>query len=273
MVPRVKVEDWQLKITGQVRNEITLSMADVLARPLEEHDLTLTCVSNPVGGSLIGNARWLGLRLSTLLAEAGPLPGADMVLSRSIDDFTAGSPLSVLTDPDRASLLAVGMNGEPLPVQHGFPARLVVPGLYGYVSATKWVVELKVTTFAEDRGYWTPLGWSALGPIKLSSRIDTPSKSVDAGTVTIAGVAWSQHVGVSRVEVQIDDAGWVEAELAEVAGPDTWRQWRLDWPATPGDHTVKVRAVDADGTVQDERTRAVAPDGATGYDTRNISVR
>ncbi len=273
VVPRLQVEDWTLRIVGKVEREIELSMADVLARPLEEHDVTLTCVSNVVGGSLIGNARWLGLRLSTLLAEARPLPGADMVLSRSADDFTAGTPLEFMTDPNRPSLLAVGMNGEPLPVKHGFPARLVVPGLYGYVSATKWVVELKLTSFADDQGYWTPLGWSAKGPIKLSSRIDTPIDAVDAGTVVLAGVAWSQHVGISRVQVRIDDADWADADLADVSGPDTWRQWRLEWSATPGEHTVAVRAVDADGLVQDERVRDVLPDGATGLDTRTISVR
>ena len=200
-----------------------------------------------------------------------------MVLSTSADGWTAGTPLEILQEKDRMCLLAVGMNGEPLPAQHGFPARLVVPGLYGYVSATKWVTELKLTTFEQDQGYWTPRGWSALGPIKLGSRIDTPkvSRTVDLGKTpnpVIAGVAWAQHTGISKVEVQIDEGSWEEATLAEVTGPDTWRQWRLDWSPQPGDYVVRVRATDADGNLQSEEIAAVAPNGASGYDSRRVRV-
>ncbi|HEX8508694.1 MAG TPA: molybdopterin-dependent oxidoreductase [Propionibacteriaceae bacterium] len=273
-VPVIAPEEWSLRVFGMVEQEVQLTYAQLTALPLEEHLTTLTCVSNEVGGDLIGNALWLGYPLRLLLAQAKPLPGADMVLSRSDDDFTAGTPLEALTDPKRKALLAVGMNGEPLPIEHGFPVRMVVPGLYGYVSATKWVVELKVTTFAQDEGYWTPLGWSAEGPIKLASRIDTPRKSTaDAGPVVIAGVAWCQHVGVGKVEVRIDDGPWLPAELAETAGPDTWRQWKLDWAATPGNHTLTVRATDADGNVQEEAEAPPAPNGSTGYHSISLTVR
>ncbi|HYP45556.1 MAG TPA: molybdopterin-dependent oxidoreductase [Propionibacteriaceae bacterium] len=273
-VPVISPEDWSLKVTGMVENEFELSYAELSALPLEEHLATLACVSNEVGGDLIGNALWRGYPIRHLLARAKPKLGADMVLSESDDGFTAGTPLQALTDPDRQAMLAIGMNGEPLPLVHGFPVRMVVPGLYGYVSATKWVVELKVTSFARDTGYWTPLGWSAKGPIKLASRIDTPRRStVDAGIVVVAGVAWCQHVGVSKVEVRIDDGDWQQAQLAETAGPDTWRQWKLDWQAPPGTHTVTVRATDALGNLQVEAEAPVAPDGATGYHTRTLEVR
>jgi DMSO/TMAO reductase YedYZ molybdopterin-dependent catalytic subunit len=273
-IPVIDPAKWSLKIHGMVENEIELTFDQLNALPLEEHLTTLTCVSNEVGGDLIGNARWLGYPIRLLLARAKPKPGADMVLSRSEDDFTAGTPLSALTDPARQALLAVGMNGEPLPIEHGFPVRMVVPGLYGYVSATKWVVEMKVTTFAADQGYWTPLGWSAKGPVKLASRIDTPSRStVDAGTVVVAGVAWCQHVGVRAVEIRVDGGAWLPAELAETAGPDTWRQWRYSWPATSGDHRIEVRATDADGNVQIEAEAPPAPDGSTGYHSVSLKVR
>lgn len=271
-VPVVDPADWSLTIVGMVEREITLSFDDVLALPLSEHYVTLTCVSNEVGGNLAGNARWLGFPIRDLLARARPQSGADMVLSRSVDGFTAGTPLEVLTDPDRDAVLAIGMNGEPLPPEHGFPARLVVPGLYGYVSATKWVTELKVTSFAEDQGYWTPLGWSAHGPIKVASRIDTPSRAVDAGRVPVAGVAWAQHTGIDRVEVRVDQGPWREATLAETVGPDTWRQWTWEWDAEPGQHQLMVRATDADGTTQTSVEAPPAPDGATGWHTVDISV-
>jgi DMSO/TMAO reductase YedYZ molybdopterin-dependent catalytic subunit len=270
----INPDTWSLRIYGMVEKEVTLTFAELTALPLEEHLTTLTCVSNEVGGDLIGNALWLGYPIRQLLARAKPLPGADMVLSRSEDDFTAGTPLEALTDPQRQALLAIGMNGEPLPIEHGFPVRMVVPGLYGYVSATKWVVEMKVTTFARDRGYWTPLGWSAKGPVKLASRIDTPSKStVDAGTIAVAGVAWCQHVGVGKVEVRVDDGSWTEAKLADTAGPDTWRQWMYPWPATTGEHHITVRATDAQGNLQVEGVAPPAPDGATGYHTIKVKVR
>ncbi len=273
-VPVIDPADWSLSITGMVDRPLTITYADLTAKPLTEHLATLTCVSNEVGGDLIGNARWLGFPIRELLAQAGPQAGADMVLSTSEDGFTAGTPLGALTDPKREALLAVGMNGEPLPLEHGFPVRMVVPGLYGYVSATKWVRTLKVTTFAADQGYWTPLGWSALGPIKLASRIDVPRKSsVDAGQVAVAGVAWAQHTGIAKVEVQIDGGPWESAELAETTGPDTWRQWRYAWAAGAGDHTIAVRATDAQGQLQVAAEAPPAPDGSTGYHEVRVKVR
>ena len=272
-VPAIDPADWSLTVTGMVEQEVTITYAELSALPLVEHLVTLACVSNEVGGGLVGNARWLGYPIRDLLARAKPTAGADMVLSTSHDGFTAGTPLDVLTDPARQSLLAIGMNGEPLPLVHGFPVRMVVPGLYGYVSATKWVTELKVTTFADDRAYWTPLGWSARGPIKLASRIDVPHGTVAAGRVVVAGVAWAQHTGIARVEVSVDDGPWQEAELAEVTGPDTWRQWRYRWDAGSGDHTLTVRATDADGTLQEAAEAPPAPDGATGYHRVSVAVR
>ncbi|MDN5727446.1 MAG: molybdopterin-dependent oxidoreductase, partial [Propionibacteriales bacterium] len=272
VVPRIKIEDWSLTISGMVNREVTITWADLVARPMVEHVLTLACVSNTVGGDLIGNAKWLGVPIRDLLAEAGPQTGADMVLSTSHDGFTAGTPLEVLTD-DRQALLAIGMNGEPLPYEHGFPARLVVPGLYGYVSATKWVTELKVTTFAQDEGYWTPLGWSALGPIKLSSRIDVPRRKVPVGDVIIAGVAWAQHTGISKVEVQINGGSWQAAELAPVTGPDSWRQWTYTWVGAPaGNHMITCRATDADGASQETAVAPPAPNGAAGLHSRTVTV-
>ncbi len=274
-VPQVDPDNWSLRVVGMVDEPFELTMADLLALPLEEHHATLACVSNDVGGDLIGNALWLGYPLRELLARAKPQAGADMVLSRSEDGWTASTPLDVLQDENRASLLAVGMNGEPLPLEHGFPARLVVPGLYGYVSATKWVTELKVTTFAEDVAYWTTRGWTARGPIKMSSRIDTPrsNTTVDAGTVAVAGMAWDQHTGIEKVEVRVDDGAWVEAELAETASADTWRQWVYRWDATPGGHTLTVRATNVDGDTQTEQYAPPAPDGSTGWHSVEVDVR
>ncbi|MDJ0378844.1 molybdopterin-dependent oxidoreductase [Cryobacterium sp. PH31-L1] len=273
-VPRIDPTTWRLKITGMVENEIEIDFPELLALPLEESTTTLACVSNYVGGDLIGNATWLGYPIRELLARAKPTSGADMVLSTSQDGFTAGTPIEALTD-GRNAILAVGMNGEPLPLEHGYPVRMVVPGLYGYVSATKWVVELKLTRFDQEQGYWTPRGWSELGPVKLSSRVDVPrdGTSVPAGSVVIAGVAWSQHVGVSSVAVQIDDGPWQNATLADALSVDTWRQWAYTWSdATSGNHTVKVRATDAEGLVQTSATADVAPDGATGLHEISMSV-
>jgi len=271
-VPQLDPTTWSLEVHGMVDEPFTLTWDELLALPLEEHHVTLACVSNSVGGDLIGNALWLGYPIRALLERAKPQAGADMVLSRSDDGFTAGTPLEVLQDPDRDSLLAIGMNGEPLPVDHGFPARLVVPGLYGYVSATKWVTSLEVTTFDADQGYWTPRGWSPLGPVKVQSRIDVPRGSAAPGAVTVAGVAWAQHTGVGKVEVRADDGDWVTAELAETVGPDTWRQWRASVDLAAGDHTLAVRATDADGLVQTEAEAPPAPNGATGWHTVRVSV-
>ncbi|MCB7137656.1 molybdopterin-dependent oxidoreductase [Cellulosimicrobium marinum] len=276
-VPQVDPDSWTLRVTGLVDEPFEITFDELLDLPLVEHHVTLTCVSNSVGGDLVGNALWLGYPVRELLARAGVQDGADMVLSTSADGWTASTPLDVLTDPERACLLAVGMNGEPLPERHGFPARLVVPGLYGYVSATKWVTEIKVTTFADDVAYWSTRGWSERGPIKLASRVDTPraGTSVDVGEVTVAGVAWAQHTGVEAVEVRVDDGPWQTATLADTVGPDTWRQWSWEWDAAasgPGEHRLTVRATDADGQVQTSEVAAPAPDGASGWHGVDVRV-
>ena len=273
-VPAVDPTTWSLRIHGLVENEVTLTWDELLALPLDESVTTLACVSNEVGGELIGNAVWLGYPIRELLARAVPEADADMVLSRSVDGFTASTPLEVLQD-DRNAILAVGMNGAPLPAEHGFPVRMVVPGLYGYVSATKWVVDLEVTRFDEASAYWTGRGWSELGPIKLQSRIDVTRQGqpAAAGTVVIAGVAWHQHTGVAGVEVQLDDGEWREATLATAISDDTWVQWHYEWADAPsGTHTVRVRATSADGEVQTSRRQGVVPDGATGLDERTFDV-
>ncbi|WP_344740235.1 molybdopterin-dependent oxidoreductase [Microbacterium awajiense] len=273
VVPEVDPAGWSLRIHGMVEREVVISWNELVSLPLEESYTTLACVSNPVGGTLIGNAKWLGYPIRELLARAAPSADADMVLSTSIDGFSASTPLDVLTD-DRASILAVGMNDEPLPIEHGFPVRMVVPGLYGYVSATKWVVDLEVTRFDRSTAYWTTRGWSARGPIKLQSRIDVPRRGqgLTAGDTVIAGVAWQQHVGVSGVEVQIDEGPWVQASLAPAISDDTWVQWSLPWTATEGSHLIRCRAISATGEVQTEERAAVAPDGATGWDERFLEV-
>jgi DMSO/TMAO reductase YedYZ molybdopterin-dependent catalytic subunit len=257
-----------------VEREVELTFEDLLAKPLVERHVTIACVSNEVGGDLIGNARWLGWPVRELLAMAGPKPDADMVLSRSSDGFTASTPLEVLTD-NRDALLAVGMNGEPLPLEHGFPVRMIVPGLYGYVSATKWLTELKVTKFADDVAYWTPRGWSERGPIKISSRIDVPRNgaSVPAGTVVFGGVAWAQHTGIGKVELRVDGGSWQPARLAPGISVDTWYQWQMGLDLQPGQHEVQVRATDLKGTEQAEEHRSVAPDGATGFHTIRVDVK
>ncbi len=273
VVPQLSTADWSLRIHGMVAEEIVLTWDELIALPLQESITTLTCVSNEVGGDLIGNARWLGYPLRELLARAVPDADADMVLSRSSDGFTASTPLEALTD-DRAAILAVGMNGEPLPFEHGFPVRMVVPGLYGYVSATKWVTELEVTRFDRARAYWTDRGWSERGPIKLESRIDVPRSGapVPAGDTVIAGVAWQQHVGVSAVEVQVDDGPWRPATLARAISADTWVQWSAPWTATTGRHTLRCRATNADGETQTPARADVVPDGATGWHEVQVTV-
>ncbi|SMX96734.1 DMSO/TMAO reductase YedYZ, molybdopterin-dependent catalytic subunit [Brevibacterium iodinum ATCC 49514] len=265
--PVIDPEQWSLRIHGMVENEVTLTMDDVLDLPLEEHHITLTCVSNPVGGDLVGNATWLGYPVRELLARARPSSQADMVLSHSFDGFTASTPIGALTD-DRAALLAVGMNGEPLTPIHGFPARLVVPGLYGFVSATKWVTELEVTRFDEKTAYWTDRGWDAKAPILVASRIEVPGPlaKVSAGDIRVGGTAWAQRSGIERVEVKLDDGEWTRAELAEEVTIDTWRQWRAEFAeVAAGSHTLTVRATDKDGTVQTAKRRDSIPNSATGH--------
>ncbi|GCE76228.1 molybdopterin-dependent oxidoreductase [Cellulomonas biazotea] len=272
VVPQVDPATWELRVHGLVEEEVVLTWDDLLASDLVEAWVTLACVSNPVGGDLVGNQRWLGLPVREVLARARPTADADMVLSRSVDGFTASTPLEVLTD-DRDALLAVAMDGEPLPPEHGFPVRMVVPGLYGYVSATKWVVDLEVTRFDRATAYWTDRGWSERGPVKTQSRIEVPRPGtpVEAGDVVVAGTAWAQHRGITRVQVRVDEGSWTDADLAGDGGVDSWRQWRWTWPASSGEHQLFVRAFDPDGPQTGEQQGEI-PDGATGYDTVRITV-
>jgi DMSO/TMAO reductase YedYZ molybdopterin-dependent catalytic subunit len=274
VVPQLSPDVWRLRVHGMVDRELELTFDDLLARPMVERLITLTCVSNEIGGDLVGNARWLGTPLADLLREAGVHSGADQLVSRSFDGWTCGTPTSVLLD-GRDALLAVGMNGEPLPVTHGFPARLVVPGLYGYVSATKWVTELELTTFDAFDAYWVRLGWAQQAPIKTMSRIDTPrgGSRPAAGRIPVAGVAWAQHRGIDRVEVQVDDGPWQDAHLADQATIDAWRLWGFDWDATSGSHRLRARATDGTGEVQTSDSADPIPDGATGWHTVFIDVR
>lgn len=265
-VPQISPDEYQLRIFGMVDRELVLSYPDILSRTQIESYITLTCVSNEVGGRLVGNAKWQGIRLDDLLAEAGVQDGATQIVGRSIDGYTCGFPVAAAMD-GRDAMLAVGMNGEPLPAEHGFPVRLVVPGLYGYVSATKWLTEIEVTTFDAFDHYWERRGWAEEAPIKTQSRIDTPSAlaRLPAGEAVIAGVAWAQTRGIERVEVSIDEGSWQEAELAAEINDTTWRQWRLPWMVTPGRHSITCRATDSTGQTQSgERSRPV-PDGATGW--------
>ncbi|MGC2974113.1 molybdopterin-dependent oxidoreductase [Brevibacterium sp. FAM 25378] len=275
--PSVDAETWTLRVHGLVEDEVTITMAELLDLPLQEHYVTLACVSNEVGGDLVGNAKWLGYPIRELLSRAKPTAGADMVLSGSDDGFTASTPLEVLTD-DRAALLAVAMNGHALPRDHGYPARLVVPGLYGYVSATKWVTDLEVTTFADKEAYWTTRGWSTHGPVLAASRIDVPRPGAtvtpkSSDRIVTAGMAWAQHTGIEKVQVRIDNGDWAEAELSEELTADTWRQWRCEHTGlSTGTHTVSVRAIDLDGNVQTSERRPAIPSAATGLHERQFTV-
>jgi DMSO/TMAO reductase YedYZ molybdopterin-dependent catalytic subunit len=264
-VPQVPVESWNLTISGLVDTPITINYDELLDRELVEVPITLTCVSNEIGGGLMGTAMWGGIRLDDLLDEAGIRPSATQIVGRSVDGYTCGFPVAALDGRD--ALVAVAMNGEPLPLEHGFPARLIVPGLYGYVSATKWLTEIELTTFEDFDQYWVPRGWDANGPIKVQSRIDTPRalETIDAGQVAIGGTAWAQTRGIDRVEVRIDDGAWQDAALADELNDVTWRQWHLAWDATPGRHTITVRATDREGTTQVEERTTPMPNGATGW--------
>ncbi|MFB8002615.1 molybdopterin-dependent oxidoreductase [Nocardia sp. NPDC056000] len=273
-LPALTSADWRLRIHGMTDRTVEFDMDRLRMRTAVERVITLTCVSNEVGGNLAGTARWLGYPIADLLAEAGIHSDADMLLSRSIDGFTIGTPLAAVLD-GRDALLAVGMNGAPLPIAHGYPARLVVPGLYGYVSATKWVVDLELTRFDRVRAYWTERGWADRAPIKTASRIDVPAAfaTVPAGVVMVAGVAWAQGRGIDGVEVQVDDQPWETATLASEYSLDTWRQWTWRWDAAPGNHTLRVRATDRSGERQTDRRTPPFPSGSTGWHSRVVTVR
>ncbi|MFH7599717.1 molybdopterin-dependent oxidoreductase [Streptomyces racemochromogenes] len=278
-VPRVDAATWRLRIHGKgVIRPRTYTLDELLARPLIERDITLTCVSNEVGGPYTGTARWLGVPLAGLLTETGVRPPsrggtADQLVARSVDGMTLGSPVEEVMD-GRDALLAVGMNGEPLPFDHGFPVRMLVPGLYGYVSACKWITDIELTTFDAYDPYWVKRRWARKAPVKTQARIDTPKPFArpSAGTVTVAGVAWAPHRGVSRVEIRVDDGPWQDADLAAQAGIDTWRQWSYRWQATPGGHTITVRATDGTGQAQTEQRAPTMPDGASGWHSVFVTV-
>jgi DMSO/TMAO reductase YedYZ molybdopterin-dependent catalytic subunit len=265
VTPQVRAEDWVLRVGGMVDRPLELSYAELLDRDLVEADITMTCVSNLVGGDLVGTARWLGVPARELLDEAGVRRGADQLVGRSTDGYTCGFPVSAVYD--RECLVAVGMNGEPLPIRHGFPARLVTPGLYGYIGSTKWLTELEVTTFDAFDQYWVRRGYADRAPIKTQARIDAPSglRPIRPGPTAVAGVAWAQTRGIEAVEVRVDDGDFAPAELAEALNDETWRQWRFAWDATPGRHTLTVRATDGSGEVQTDERTDVVPDGASGW--------
>jgi len=279
VVPKVDATTWRLRIHGDsVPRPLTLSFDDLLRRELVERDITLTCVSNEVGGPYVGNARWIGVRLADLLTECGVRPPskggrADQLVARSVDGMTIGSPVEDVMD-GRDALLALGMNGEPLPFAHGFPVRMVVPGLYGFVSACKWIKDIELTTFDAYDPYWVKRGWARKAPIKTQSRIDTPKPFArpKAGTVMVAGVAWAQHRGIAKVELRVDDGPWQEAGLAAEDTADTWRQWSFPWQATKGGHTLTVRATDRTGRTQTEKRARTIPDGASGWHSVVVTV-
>jgi sulfite oxidase len=271
--PRISLPKWKVDIGGMVDKPLTFNYDDLLSRPQIERIVTLCCVSNPVGGEYISTATFQGILLADLLHEAGVQAGAEQVFSTSLDGWTCGFPVTVALD-GRDAMIALGMNGEPLPLEHGFPARLVVPGLYGYVSATKWLQKIELTTWDAAEGFWVPRGWARDGPIKTQSRIDVPrdGETLAAGPAKIAGIAWAQHRGIDKVEVRIADGAWQQARLATDVTDDAWRQWVLDWDATPGKYVIQVRATDKDGSTQTADKAPPDPDGATGYHTRTVRI-
>ena len=273
VLPQLAPASWMLRIHGMVRRQVSVSFAELIRRPLIEDYVTLCCVSNPVAGPYIGNARWLGASLAALLRQAGIAAGADQLLCTSADGFTSGVPIQAVMD-GRDALLAVAMNGQPLPVAHGFPARMVVPGLYGYVSACKWITDIEVTTYQAATAYWAQRGWDAQAPVKTESRIDVPGgrSPLTAGRTAIAGVAWAQHKGIDAVEVRVDRGAWQQARLAAVPGIDTWHQWVAGWDATPGGHLIEARATDRTGYTQTPRQAPPEPNGATGYPAVTVTV-
>jgi DMSO/TMAO reductase YedYZ molybdopterin-dependent catalytic subunit len=272
LVPNVDTANWTLRVFGMVDRETTLTWDQLIALPMFEQYVTIACVSNEVGDKLVGNAKWTGVRLRDVLDMAGVQVGATQLVGRSVDGFTAGMPTAWVMDTSREPMIALKMNDQPLPRNHGYPARLIVPGLYGYVSATKWLKELELTTLEAFDGYWVPLGWAKEAPILTQSRIDTPRGDVAAGTtVPIAGVAWAPDRGISKVEVSIDGV-WQDAKLSTPISSATWVQWVLPWTTTSGRHVIQVRATDGTGAVQEETPSPPAPDGARGWHTVTIDV-
>jgi DMSO/TMAO reductase YedYZ molybdopterin-dependent catalytic subunit len=273
VIPRVSTDGWKLTIDGDVDRPYSLTFDELLKMPLVERDITLTCVSNEVGGQYVGAARWLGVRTKDLLERAGIRAGVDQIFSHSTEGMTISTPVQALTD-DREALVAIAMNGEPLPAMHGFPARLVTPGLYGFVGATKWLTRMQATTYQADRAYWTERDWATDAPILTQSRIDTPRglNRLDAGRVVIGGVAWAQQRGIKKVEVRVDENSWQEAKLGPDAGIDYWRQWYLPWDALPGRHQLTVRATDLNGDLQPEQDATPFPKGATGWQSIVVLV-
>jgi len=272
--PRLSVDEWSLRVHGLVDRPLTLRYADLARFTRVERTVTLACVSNNVGGRLVGNAVWSGVLLADVLREASVQPAAEQLFSTSVDGWTCGFPVGAATD-NRDALIATHMNGEPLTAEHGFPARLVVPGLYGYVSATKWVTDIELTTWDAQNGYWTTRGWSVLAPIKPQSRIDAPRRSdgLTPGPIVLGGVAWAPRSGVARVEVRIDDGPWLATVLDHRGSGDTWRQWHYVWQAERGTHRVSVRVTNGDGEVQTDAEAPPDPDGATGLHTRRFTIR
>ncbi|XVV06030.1 molybdopterin-dependent oxidoreductase [Actinosynnema sp. CA-248983] len=266
-VPRLRAQDWRMRIHGMVDRELVLTYDDLLDRPLVEKTITLCCVSNEVGGPYISTTNFIGVPLRDLLLEAGVQPGSDQLATRSVDGWTCGTPVDAIMDPNSDALLAVGMNGEPLPAEHGFPVRMVVPGLYGFVSATKWLVDAELTTFDAFDPYWVRRGWAQRAPIKTMSRVDRPKgfEKVKAGRFVAAGIAWAQHTGIDKVEVRIDGGPWQPATLSTEVNIDTWRMWRLETQLPPGSHTIESRATDRSGYTQTDQRVNPIPDGATGW--------
>jgi DMSO/TMAO reductase YedYZ molybdopterin-dependent catalytic subunit len=274
VLPTVDRASWTLKVRGMVDREVTLTYDQLTALPIVEQYVTIACVSNEVGGDLVGNAKWTGVALRDVLAMAGVQSGADQLVGRSVDGFTAGMPVEWVMDQSRVPMIAVAMNGEPLPRAHGYPARLIVPGLYGYVSATKWLAELELTTFDAYQAFWVPRGWAQKAPILTQSRIDVPKEGVrvPAGKVAVAGVAWAPDRGIKAVEVRVDQGDWQAATISPAISSATWVQWLYPWDATQGNHTLEVRATDGTGEVQTDQQTPPAPDGARGHHTIGVSV-
>jgi len=272
-VPQLRAEDWRLRIHGMVDRELNLDWADLTSRRLVERTVTMTCVSNEIGGQYVSTANFTGVLLADILAEAGVQKGADQLFTTSVDGWTCGSPTADIVDPGRQAMLAIGMNSEPLPAEHGFPVRMLVPGLYGFVSATKWIVDMELTTFDAKQAYWLERGWGQRAPIKTMSRIDSPGSFGQVSPDTpLTGIAWAQTKGIEGVEVRVDGGQWRAAELSTEVNLDTWRMWRLTGRLQPGAHVAEVRATDKTGYTQTQDRAAPIPDGASGWHRVQFTV-